>query len=134
MGASLPRFRAVLDVGAQKVDPGAPKFVQWPCFGDGQEPKRRGGCACEVLGLRRGQRPLRPQAGVERQRDGSLEERGRCRQATAQLCPAGRALELGGDFLVGAHRSLRAVPGAAIGIELRVGHLRQRPVHLLPGA
>ena len=32
----------------------------------------------------------------------------------------------------GPDRGLRAVPGAAIGIELRVGRLRQRPVHFVP--
>jgi hypothetical protein len=69
----------MLDASAQEVGPGAPKFVQRPFFSDGQELKCRGRCACEVLGLSRGKRPLRPQAGVERQRDCSLEERGRCR-------------------------------------------------------
>ena len=71
-----------------------------------------------VLGLRRGQRPLRPARGVGRQRGRALQERGRRGQPAARLSAARRALELGRDVLIGPRRRLRAVPGAAIGIDL----------------
>ena len=58
-----------------------------------------------------------------------LQERGRCGDAAAALRPAGGALELGRDVLVGPGRRLRAMPGTAIGIDVGVGGLRQRLVH-----
>ena len=44
----------------------------------------------------------------------------------------GRLFELGSDRLVGQQGCLRAVPGAPIGIDIAVGHLRECPVHFLP--
>ena len=57
------------------------------------------------------------------------QERGGGRQAAAGLRPAGRALQLGGDVLVGPDGGVRAVPGAAIGIDVGIGRLGQRAVH-----
>ena len=71
------------------------------------------------------------QTGFGRQHRRALEERGRRGQTPAGLRPAGRALEFPGDVLVGPGRGLRPVPGAAVGIGLRVGGLRQRAVHVL---
>ena len=43
----------------------------------------------------------------------------------------GRVLELSGDILVGPRSGLCPVPRAAVGIELRIGDLRERAVHVL---
>ena len=66
-----------------------------------------------------------------RQHRRALEERGSGGQAPARLGSAGRALELLRDILVGSRRSLGPVPGAAVGIDLRIGDLRQRPMDVL---
>ena len=59
------------------------------------------------------------------------ERRGR-RHPAPGLRPARRLLELDGDLLVRPSRGLGPVPGPAIRIGLRIGHLRQRRVHLPP--
>ena len=61
----------------------------------------------------------------------ALQEGGRRRQAPARLRSAGRALELLGDVLVRPRCRLRPMPGAAVGIDLRIGDLSQRAVHYL---
>ena len=66
-----------------------------------------------------------------RQLGGALEESRRCGQAAAGLCTAGRALELGGNVLVRPGGRVRAVPSAAVGIELRVGRVGERTVRTL---
>ena len=81
-----------------------------------QEPEGRVEGAGLEARLRRSQRALRTPRRLDRQRDGTLQERRRCRDAAASLRPAGRALELGGDLLVRARcrRGLgarRAGPG-----------------------
>ena len=85
-----------------------------------------------VLRLCRRQRPLRTPARVRRQCRGALEEGGGGGQATARLGADGGSLQLAGDGLVGGGRRLGQVPGAPVRIELRVGRIRQRPVHLSP--
>lgn len=64
----------------------------------------------------------RPGSGVspaERSRNA------RGRKSAPCLCPPGGALKLSGDVLIMALGSLRAVPGAAIRIQIRIGHLCQ---------
>ena len=75
---------------------------------------------------------LRPARGLGRQRGGTFQERGRGRQPSARLSAARRALELGGDVLVEPGRRLGEMPGAAIGIDLGIGRVRQRAMHGLP--
>ena len=75
-------------------------------------------------------RARRARLGRERRR--VLEEGGGGRDAPARQRAAGRALELLGDLLVRRGRRLGAVPGAPVGIELRVGGLRQRGVQRVP--
>ena len=87
-----------------------------------------------VLGLRRGQRPLRAARRVKRQPGRPLEERGRRREATAALGPARAQLKLGGNLLIGARRGLGPVPGSPLGIDRRVGGVGQRAVQLLPAS
>ena len=87
-------------------------------------------CRVERAGvaLRPGSREqaLRTASGFGRQHRRALEERGRRGQAPAGLRSAGRALELLGDVLVGPRRGLGPMPGATVGIDLRIGGLRQR--------
>ena len=66
-----------------------------------------------------------------RQRRCALEECRRRGQAAAALGSVGGALELLGDFLVGARGGLGEVPGAAVGIDLCVGDLRKGAVRAL---
>ena len=70
------------------------------------------------LRLRRGQRALRAARGIGCQRGGALEEGGGGGEAAARLRPRRGALELRGDLLVGHGRRLRAVPRAAIRVDL----------------
>ena len=92
-------------------------------------------CVVERAGvaLRPGRREqaLRPATRFWRQCRGALEERGRRGHPPARLRAPGRALELRGDILVGPRRSMGPVPRAAVRIELRIGDLRERAVHVL---
>jgi transcriptional regulator with XRE-family HTH domain len=56
---------------------------------------------------------------------------GRRGQAAARLRPASRPLKLCGDLLIRTRRRLSTVPGAAVRVDLRVGRLRQRTIHVL---
>jgi hypothetical protein len=84
------------------------------------------------FGLRRSQRPLGAARGVGGQPRRVLQEGRRRRQPAARLRPAGRALELGADLLVGFRRGLGAMPGAAIRIDRRIARVGQRPMRALP--
>ena len=81
--------------------------------------------------LRRRQRAL----GVPRRIGGQQhrpfqERRGRGQPAPGLRSP-GRSLQLRGDLLIRPGRGLGPVPGPAVRIGLRIGHLGQRRVHLL---
>ena len=69
--------------------------------------------------------------GFGRQHRRALEERGRCRQAPAALRAPGRALELLGNVLVRPRGSVGPMPGTAVGIDIRIGDLREDAVRLL---
>ncbi len=56
---------------------------------------------------------------------------GRRGQPAAALRPPGRALKLPGHLLIRARRGLGPVPGAAVGIDQRIGDLRQRVVRVV---
>ena len=115
------------DLGAQHVRPGRA----------GARPAARAravaSSASASSGRRPGAWPARRRARARRAAPGRasarppLQERRRGRQAAAGLRAIGRALELGGDRLVGPGCGLRAVPGAAVGIDLGVGRLGERP-------
>jgi hypothetical protein len=79
--------------------------------------------ACAAASARRATRR------IGRQLDRALQESGAAAKASASLRSVGGALELSGDVLVGARHRLRAVPGAAIRIELGIRHLGRRPLH-----
>ena len=72
--------------------------------------------ACAAASARSARR-----AGIHGQRDGALQERGRRGDSAASLRPAGRTLELGGDFLARSRRRSGAVPGAPVRVRLGVG-------------
>jgi len=77
--------------------------------------------------MRGRQRAARATRRIGRQLDRALQESGCRGQASASLRSVGGALELSGDVLVGARHRLRAVPGAAIRIELGIRHLPASP-------
>ena len=106
-------------------------IAERPALGHGQQIQRRVEGARLHLGRRGRQRPLRPQVGFQRQHRRPLEKRGRSSQPAARLRPVGRALQLGGDVLIGSLGRLGSVPCTPIGIALRVRHLRQGLVHRL---
>ena len=120
-GSIAAEARGEGDVAAQQVDPGALELVERSGLRRGQEPERRVERAGLEARLRRGQRALRAPRRVGGQRDGALQERGRGGESAASLRPAGRALELGGDLLVGSRRRSGAVPGAPVRVRLGVG-------------
>ena len=131
-GASLPRRCANASRAAQPLHAGALELVERAELGQREQVERGLGGAGLVLGLRRGERALGAPRGIDRQRRRALEEGGRGGQSAAGLGAVGRALELGGDVLVRSGGGLRAMPGAAIGIELRIGRLGERVVHVAP--
>ena len=119
------------DLRAEEVHAGAVEFVERSGLRRGQQSEGRVGRAGVVRGLRRGQRALRAARRLGRQFGRALQEGGGRRQAPARLRPVGRALQLARDVFVAARRRVRAVPGAAIGIDVRIGRLRQHPVRAL---
>ncbi len=104
------------------------QLVERPGPGHRQQLQGRVVGAGLVLALRRCQRALGAPCRVGRQLGRALTERGGRRQAATRLRPARRSLELRGDVLVEARRRVRAMPGAAVGIQLRVRGVGQRPV------
>ena len=81
-----------------------------------------------VAGLRRGKRPLGAAPGLRGQLGGAPQKGSGGGQTAPRLSPARRPLELGGNILLGPGRGLSKVPGASVGVDLRVGRLRQRAV------
>jgi hypothetical protein len=117
------------DLSAQAIQLCGPQRVRWPGLDRDQQSERRVERAGVEFGPGRREQALRPAAGSGRKHRRALQERGRRGQAPAGLRPAGRALELGGDVLVGSGCGLGPVPCPAVRIGLRVGDLRQRAVH-----
>ena len=113
----------------QPIRTRALELVQRTRLGGLQQLERGVGRARAMLRLRRRERTLGPALRVDVQRRGALEERRRRCVAAARLRTPRGALELGGDLGVRPGGRLRAMPGAAIGVDPRIGRLRQRPVH-----
>ena len=65
---------------------------------------------------------------VRRQHRRPLEERGGRGEPASCAGAGGRLLQLLGDVLVRPARGVGEVPGAAIGIDRRIGDVGQRPV------
>ena len=107
------------------------ELVQGSCLGDRQQPQRHVVGGGLVLALCGEERTLCPAPRIGRQFDGTLVKCRARRQAASRPRSAGRALELGGDVLVEPGRRVRAVPGAAIGVDVGIGGFGQRPVNAL---
>jgi hypothetical protein len=73
------------DLCAQQVHAGALELVQRPGLGCGEQPERRIECAGVQVGLRGGQRAVRPPRRVTRQRDRAPQKRGRRAEPAARL-------------------------------------------------
>ena len=120
------------DVGAHAGQSRALERIQRSDLRGREELVRRLGGSGLELRLRRSQRSGAAPGGIGREVGRPLEEGGRRRYATAALCPIGRAFQLAGHRLVGAERRLGAMPRPAVGVGVRIGHLGQRAMYLLP--
>lgn len=78
-----------------------------------------------------GQRAVGASRGLSRQRYRALQERRRRTEAAASLRSAGGPLELVGDLLIWVPAPLRRDATTTVGVELPIGHLRQRKMHRL---
>ena len=119
------------DLRAQPLQPRALKLVQRSKLGRRQQLERRVRCPSVELPLRGCHRPLPPPRRIGGQLSRACQERrSRCRTPTG-LRPVGRALQLVRHRLVRPGRRLRPMPGATIGIGIRIGRVGQRPMHFL---
>ena len=118
------------DLRAQPLQPRALELVDRPELGGGQEVGRGRGVGDVELRLGRGERALDAHGRVWRQLGRPLQERGGRGQPAAPLRAVGRARHLRGHRLVRRRRRMRAMPGATVGIEDRVGRVGERPVHV----
>ena len=106
-----------------------PQLIKRSRLGGGQKPERGVKRAGLVFGLRGGQGALGAPRRVGRQSGRAIQNAAYARQTAAGLRASCGVLEFGGNLFVGAECCLRAVPSAAIRIDLGVGHLRERLVH-----
>ena len=120
------------DLSAQVLHLGGPQGVERAGLDRHQQSQGRVERAGIALRPGSRQQALRSASGLGRQHRRALEECGRRGQAPARLRAAGRALELLGDVLVGTRRGLSPVPGAAVGIDLRIGGVRKGALRVLP--
>jgi hypothetical protein len=124
--------RGERDLRAQQFGPRTRERVERRRLGGGEQDEggvERAGPQHRLGGGQRADPALR---GVRGQGRRLLEERRRRGEAAARLRPPGRALQLAGHRLVGAFGRVGAVPRPAIGVQLRVGRLRERSVDLAP--
>ena len=119
------------DLGTQQIDPCEHEIVGGSGLRHGEESGRRLERPGVELRLCSFQGALRAAGRILRQRGRALEERGHRCDAATSLGPLRRTLEFHGDVLVGAGRRLRTVPCPAIGIDVSVDRLGQRPMCLL---
>src|SRR5580704_7811743 len=84
-----------------------------------------------MLAVRRTERTLCPAPRIGCQFDRALAKRRPSTQPASCPGPAGQALQLGSEVLVEPSRRVRKMPGAAIGVDIGVRSLGQRPVNAL---
>lgn len=122
------------DLPAQGFHLGGLERAEGDGFNRNQQTQRRIQRTSVALGPGRGEQAVHPPDGFRCEHRRALKERGCRGQAPAGPCPAGRPLKFLGDGLVGARHGLGSVPGAAVGIRVRVGGLRQDSVYgMRPG-
>ena len=119
-------------MAAQQVHPGARELIERPGLRRREQLQSVAERSGLQVGLGRGQAAFGTPGRIGGQRHRALEERRGGGQPAARLRPPGRPLQLCRDLLVRARRGLGPVPGPPVRIGDRVGHLRQRRVHLLP--
>ncbi len=85
-----------------------------------------GDVECTRLNLGRccSQCALAPAHGVDGECCGTLEKGCGCADSAACLGPVCRAVEFCGDVIIGAGRRVGQMPGATVGIQVRVGGRR----------
>ena len=121
------------DLRAQPLQPRALKLVERSKLGCRQQLERRVRCRSIKLRLRGSQRPpalFRAGSGVSSDR-ARQERRSRSRAPTGPR-PVGRALQLAGHRLVNTNRRVSTMPRPTIGIGVRIGRPRQRPMRSSP--
>ena len=120
------------DLRAQPLQPRALKLVERGKLGGRQQLERRVRCRSIELRLRGSQGPPAPLRRIGGQLRRVRQERRSRRRAPTGLRPVGRALQLGGHLLVDTHRRVSTMPRPTIGIGVRIGRLRQRPMRSSP--
>jgi hypothetical protein len=123
-----PEARGGRDPRAQQIDACALKLVNMPHFGGVQHRQCRVERTSLEACLCRRQRALGAPRWVCCQGNSALQKCGSGGDPAASLSPVSRQLELEGNLLVWAKRSMRAVPRTAIGINLRIRGACQRPM------
>ena len=131
-GASLPRFVTNARSAAIRSIRACCKSVLAPASAMDSNCRTASKAPAWKFARRGTQRPLGATRGVQRQHRGALEECRRRSHAATRLRPVRAALQLRGHILVGPSRGMGPMPGASIGIQLRIGDLSQSPMHLLP--
>ena len=131
-GASLPSVRCKRDLRAKHVQLRVLQVVQRSLLCDRRERERSVERAGLALVFGGDERAACTRCRIDRQLGRALHERGRGGNTAARRCSPGRKLQLRGDILVRARRGLRAVPRVTVGIDGRVGCLRERAVGLAP--
>jgi hypothetical protein len=132
-GRSLAAARAgERDLRAQPLQPRALKRIERRELGGRQQLERRIRCPGIELRLRGSQGPPAPLRRIGGQLRRVRQERRSRRRAPTGSRPVGRALQLGGHRLVDTHRRVGTVPRPTIGIGIRIGRLRQRPMCISP--
>ena len=116
------------DLTPEPLQHGSVELVQRSCR-RGREQRQRGvGEAGEPLGASRSERTPGSPAGLGCQLGCTLQEGSGRGETPTRLRTSGRQLELGGDVLVWCERGVGAMPGAPIGVGLRVSGLCKCPV------
>ena len=132
-GRSVAAARAgERDLRAQPLQPRALKLVERSELGGGQQVERRVRRRRVELRLRGGQGAPAPIRRIGCQLRRARQERRSRGGAPTGPGPVGRALQLGGHRLVNTHRRVSTMPRPAIGIGIRIGRLRQRPMRISP--
>jgi hypothetical protein len=106
--------------------------VERPSLGDRQQLQSRVRRAGLMLRHRRFQRATSATLRVRRQLGGFVEEGRGSGEAPTRTGTIGGPLKLPSDLLVERRRRMRAMPGASVGIDLRISEFDKRAVRQPP--